>query len=224
MSYYAFFKLLHVAFGCVALVTFWVTAALRKGTPLHRRVGGSYLVSMSGILATTPALAYGAFATGRTLTGAFLLYLIVITGTAVWAAWRAIRDRRTPERFFGRSYRALALLNLATGAAVLMLGALEHAPILAGMSLLGLAAGARMLHLARHPPTDRQWWLQRHYLAIVGCGIATHIAFLNIGLQRLLPDGQAALASYVGWFGPIAGAIVASWWLRRKYAGGLVRA
>jgi hypothetical protein len=64
----------------------------------------------------------------------------------------------------------------------------------------------------------------RECVAQVEPVVATQPRFLNIGPQRLLPDGQAALASYVGWLGPIAGAIVASWWLRRKYAGGLVRA
>ena len=44
----------HVAAGTLALLTFWVTAALRKAR-LHRRAGGNYhLLSMVAVLATTP--------------------------------------------------------------------------------------------------------------------------------------------------------------------------
>lgn len=220
MNYYTLFTVVHVAFGTVALATFWITAALRKGTPLHRRIGGSYLLSMTGVLLTTPVLAFGAFAVGKTTTGVFLLYLTIITATAVWGAWRAIRDRGAPGRYFGGSYRAIAALNLASGAAALAIGVAEREAILVGMSAIGLVIGARMVNRARRPPTERNWWLKEHYSAIVGCGIATHIAFLNIGLQRIVPADLGVAASYVGWFGPVVAAIVARWWLDRKYAGG----
>lgn len=221
MTVYKFFTLVHVAFGTVALATFWITAALRKGTRVHRRTGGAYLLAMTGVLLTTPMLAGAAFLAGNTVAGAFLAYLTLITATAVWLAWRAIRDRAALARYFGPVHRGLAIANLAAGVAMAALGAAERAVILIGMALIGIVAGTQMLRLARRPPTDRHWWLERHWSAILGCGIATHIAFLNIGLQRLLPADSAALASYVGWFGPIVGAIVASAWLRRKYAGGL---
>ena len=184
---YSLLVLCHVAAGTVALVTFWVTAALRKGTRLHRRVGGSYLVAMVGVLATTPILAGVAVARGDLVTGGFLAYLTVITATAVWSAWRAIRDRARPGAFFGRAAVVIGVLNLASGAAVLALGLRTGQWVLVGMSLIGLALGTSMLRQARRPPMASGWWLRQHYGAILGCGIATHIAFLNIGLQRLLP-------------------------------------
>ena len=39
MNAYPLFAALHLITGTVALVTFWTAAALRKGSPLHRRVG-----------------------------------------------------------------------------------------------------------------------------------------------------------------------------------------
>lgn len=220
MSYYTILRIVHVAFGTLALVTFWINAALRKGTPLRRRNGGAYLIAMAGVLGTTPVLAFVAFATGETVAGWFLLYLAVITATVVWLAWRAIRERSRPARYFDGTYRALARAKLASGAAVLAIGLMEQAVILVGMSLVGLVAGSRMLRLARRGHADRNWWLQQHYSAIVGCGIATHIAFLNIGLQRLVPADLGAVAGYAGWLAPVVVAVAARRWLDRKYAGG----
>lgn len=220
MALYELVRGAHVAAGSVALATFWITAALRKGTRLHRRIGGAYLLSMLAIVATALPLAAQAYARGHAALGTFLLYLVLITATAMWTAWRAIRDRRARERYFDVRFRALAYLNVAASAVVVALGIRSGGALLIGMSTIGFAAGAQMLRLAAAPPTAANWWLTRHYTGIVGCGIATHIAFLNLGLHRLLPGDYGALATYAGWFGPVLVAVLALAWLGRRYGRG----
>ena len=208
---------LHISIGSVALLAFWLTAALRKGTPLHRRVGGTYLIAMLGVMLTALPLAGHAFATQRPVLGVFFLYLVVITATAIWAAWRAIRDRKSITAFMGRWYRPAAWVNLACGSIVLATGLYAGSALLDGMSAIGLYAGTQMLRFAASPPTHRTWWLQRHYKSIVASGIAVHVAFLNIGLQRLLPVRFADTAHYLAWFGPVIVAGVSIVWLDRRY-------
>jgi hypothetical protein len=216
--YYSMIVHSHAAAGAVALAAFWTTAALPKGTRTHRRVGAVYLLAMLLLMLTAPPMAFAAFASGQPVTGVFLGYLTVITGTALWMAWRAVRDRASPAAFHGPAFRALAWLNLASAATVLVLGADRRQPILVGMAAIGLVVGGRMLvNAARASSADPRWWLQRHYGGIVGCGIATHVAFLNIGLQRWLPADLGAVAAYVGWFGPVIVAVVAKAWLDRRY-------
>ena len=54
---------------------------------------------------------------GRPVTGAFLGYLVVITATACWLAWRAVRAQRAATEYFGASYRLLGwMLPLAVAA------------------------------------------------------------------------------------------------------------
>lgn len=216
---YSILVAIHVGAGCVGLVTFWLAAALRKGTRLHRRIGGTYLLALCVVMATTPFLAAAAFAAGQPATGTFLAYLTVITATAAWSAWRAIRDRAAPAAFFGRGYVALAWLNLASGAVVLALGIGTGQLVLVGMSVIGLALGVDRLRRARNPVTGPGWWLRQHYAAILGCAVATHIAFLSIGLRKLLPE-WATLTPYLGWFAPLAAAILAKLWLDRRYGRG----
>jgi hypothetical protein len=220
MTPYLIVRNLHIGIGVIALLSFWTTAVLRKGTPLHRRIGGVYLVAMVGIMATALPLAGAAFAEHHPVVGAFLLYLVLITGTAIWIAWRAIEDRRSFTRFMGVSYVPLAWTNILAGLGILAAGIAVGAPILYGLAPIGLLVGRQMLHLSRNPPTDRGWWLQRHYTAIIASGAATHIAFLNIGLQHLVPHTYSGAANLVAWFAPVITAGLALVWAHRRYGRG----
>ena len=51
-----------------------------------------------------------------------------------------------------------------------------------------------------------RWWLAEHYGAMLGNGVATHVAFLSIGLPRLLPAIDGDALHYLGWFAPLV------WW------------
>lgn len=44
---------------------------------------------------------------------------------------------------------------------------------------------------------------------MLGNGIATHVAFLAIGLPRLLPAIDGTALQYAAWFGPVGVAIIA---------------
>lgn len=217
MNTYALSLALHVACGTLALVTFWLAAVLRKGSAAHIRVGRIYLASMVGVMVSAVPLAVWAFALGKAVTGIFLLYLIVITATACWNAWRAMRDKRDVGRYTGAVYKSFAWLNIVAGAIVLALGIRFEQIILMGLSLVGLLVGPSMLRFAKRTAHGRQWWLVEHFSAIIGGGIATHIAFLSIGATRFFPPEWANYTQVFAWFGPLLVAQVVRFWLRRKY-------
>ena len=90
--------------------------------------------------------------------------------------------------------------------------------------LIGLVLGVQMLQFARRGPRHANWHVVQHYQAILGCGIATHVAFLSIAMRpawawlrthAALPE---QLAQLFPWFAPVAVAVVAGLWLDRKYA------
>jgi len=217
MTPYLIIRNLHIGLGVIALASFWTTAVLPKGTRLHRRVGGVYFVAMVGIMLTALPLAGAAFAARHPVTGAFLLYLVLITGTAIWTAWRAIEDRRSFAQFMGVSYVPLAWANILAGFGMLAAGIAVGAAVLKGLAPLGPLVGWRMLKSRRNPSTDRGWWLQRHYTATIASGAATHISFLNIGLQHLVPHPYSGVANYVAWFAPVIAAALALTWAHRRY-------
>jgi hypothetical protein len=211
----------HIVAGSIALAAFWTTAALRKGTLLHRRVGGTYLLAMVAVIFSAIPLCIESFVTGRTLNGLFLAYLVLVTSTALYTGWRAVRYRRSVAAYTGNWLRPVAWLNLVGGATVFGVGLHSAAPLLVGMSLLGFVLAYRILRFMARPPASRTWWLQRHFTGLVGSGAAVHIAFLNLGLRRLLPGGHSAWSAYIGWFGPVIAATIGVIWLNRRYAQGL---
>lgn len=215
--YYETARTIHIAAGTVALGSFWTSAAVRKGSRLHRRVGDAYLLAMVGVMLSALPLAGGSFMKGQSAAGTFLLYLVLITATGCWLAWRSIRDKSRPSHYTGPVYRGLAWLNIAAGATVFFIGLSLSSVLLAGMAVVGLISGPAMLRFAAKDGNDRRWWLYEHYSAILGCGVATHIAFLNLGLQRLIPGDFSPTAQYLAWFGPIVAAFMAGRLLDYRY-------
>ncbi len=210
----------HASLGTLALATFWIAGISKKGSPLHRGAGKIYLVAMAGLLALALPMSLTIIARGYVVMGSFLSYLLVITCTSVWVSWRAIRDKRDRARFTGRVYHALKWLNLISGVAIAAVGvffAQSMQLIIVSFSLIGILGFLRMQRFARLATVDPRWWLRQHLGAMLGNGVATHIAFLSIGLPRLLPSLSGPLFQNLAWLGPLAVSFAAGAWLTRKY-------
>lgn len=220
MSTYSTLALLHAGLGTLALATYWTAGLSRKGSPVHRAAGKVYLLAMTGLLAVALPMSLIAVARGYQVIGAFLLYLLVITVTAVWLSWRAIRDKRDWARYTGPVYRGLMWLNLASALAIAGIGLLlaqSMQLIIVSFSGIGLFSFFSMRRFARAKPEDPRWWLREHLTAMLGNGVATHIAFLSIGLPKLLPMIAGPTLQNLAWLAPLAVAFVAGSYLTRKY-------
>ena len=210
----------HGLSGVVALITFWFAAFAKKGSSLHLRAGKLYLLAMTGIVIT--ALPMSAIIAGRGQHGVavFLGYLVVITVSSMWVGRRAIRSKRDQSAFRGRAYVVVAVLNLVASAVTFVVGLQMSEVLLMGFSAVGMHNGTGMLIRRFRPLTMTRWWMKEHIAAMLGCGVATHIAFLAIGMHRVIdmlgidaPDGYGLIA----WFGPLAVALGCGMWLTRKY-------
>ncbi len=220
MELYKTLVIVHGLAGVTALLTFWAAAFARKGSPLHRGVGKAYLLAMVGICVTAVPMAIQFYASGRPGIATFLAYLVVVTATAMWLGWRSIRSKRDQASFRGRGYLALALLNLGSSALVFAVGWNMDQVLLMGFSLIGTLGGVQMLARRARPMAAGNWWLQEHYGAMVGCGAATHVAFLSIGLNRLVQLAGFAPPSWyplLAWALPVGTAFLAAFLLDRKY-------
>ena len=207
----------HVVPGVVALVTYWVAALARKGSGPHKLAGKIYLLAMLAVLLPALPLSWRVLRHFDAGFGVFLFYLLLITWTALWLGWTAIRHKRDFAAYTGIHYRRLAWANLLAGAGVLALGIALVQPIFIGFSLPGLLGGRGMLMLARRGPGHPRWWLGEHLGAMLACGVATHIAFLSIGLPRLLPALAGEGLRLFAWLAPLAVAGLVRLWLARRY-------
>ncbi|MFC3716180.1 hypothetical protein ACFONC_08455 [Luteimonas soli] len=224
MDAYRWFLFIHVAAGTVALATYWTAAAMRKGTPRHRLAGRAFLLAMLPVLASGVPLSLAIAERGRPLTAIFLGYILLLTGSACWSAWRAIRDRNHRERYFGPMYWIFAALVGVSGLGVAVMGTMIGALLFQVFGAVGVAAGVDSVVQWRRAPDNPRWWLREHFNAMIGNGIAVHIAFVSIGLRSVLAELDLVVVQYLAWFGPLVVAVVAAVWLNRKYGGARARA
>ena len=207
----------HVAAGMVALAAFWSAAMLRKGSTAHRRAGRIYLLAMVGILASIPLIAAALLMHGEYLQVVRLPYVMLIASTAVWVAWRAIRDRLDPARFSGRVFRLLAFAMIASGVVFFGVGVRAGNLMTIGFALVGLVFGGAMLAFAVRGPTGPRWWLAWHLNGVCLLFAATHDSFLSLGLRSLVPQLQGDAMRYLIFYSVLGLAIGARFWLGRKY-------
>jgi hypothetical protein len=212
--------LLHIAAGTIALVAYWSAALGRKGSTLHVRSGRVFWKAMVIICATAIPMSVFFFMRGQPGTGTFLIYLVIITATAMWVGLRAIRLKSNQGAFLAGHYGAVAVANLLAGLAVLAMGLFGGNSLSIGFSLIGIFVGVSMLRKRGRPSTSRNWWIPEHFRAMLGCGVATHVAFLAIGLDRLVAlAGWQMPPSFklVAWAAPVVVSLAAGVWLGRKY-------
>jgi hypothetical protein len=207
----------HALAGTVALLAFWCAAFARKGSTLHRMIGRAYLITMIVVVVTIVPLTLSYFAEGQWAGGTFLLYLALLVSQASLVAWRAIRYKRDFDRFAGPVFVGGTIALTLAGLTVSIIGVMLNAWLLIVFGLIGPLGGLQARTMLREAAGDRKWWLKQHYGAMIGNGVATHIAFLQIGLMRLFPSLGDTLIQHLAWFGPLAIGFAAGFWLDRRY-------
>lgn len=214
---YSTILLAHAAVGVAAMLAYWTAGLARKGSPTHRLAGRVFMLAMVFILLTA-LLFVGRFVLGGKLVqAAFFGYLFVISATALLTGWLPLKLKKDHGRYNGPWYRALGVFNIACGLGMLVLGLKVGEVVLAGFSTVGLLRGGQMLRLSTQPESPR-WWLREHLGSMIGNGVAVHVAFLLIGLARLLPKDMAGTVQAVGWLLPLGVAGIAGVVFGRRYA------
>ncbi|MES2886018.1 MAG: hypothetical protein V4709_14525 [Pseudomonadota bacterium] len=220
---YALVLIAHIAVGVVALAAYWMAGLSKKGSPVHRAAGKVFMLTMWLILATSLVFVARMVSEGALGNAAFFAYLIVISASGLITGWYSLKLKREHARYFGGWYRALAVFNIACGAGVLALGISDGHPVLMGFSMVGLLRGGAMWRLSRQAESPR-WWLREHLGSMIGNGVAVHVAFLLVGLKRLLPAGYEHSTELLGWLLPLTIAGIAGVVFGRRYAAKPVNA
>jgi hypothetical protein len=203
--------------GVAVLACFWGALLNVKGSPRHKAFGRAYLILLAPVLASIiPISLYAAerFGPGRVFQ---LGYLALVTVTAGWTAWRAIRIRAAPERFRGPVFKTLALLMLASGAAILALGLSTGRVLTIGFSSLGLVYGSAMALELTHAPAP-MWWKVWHLNGVSLLFAATHASFVGLVARSLMPSLAGEVMHVATQLGTIAFAFALRFWLVRRYA------
>ena len=169
---YLLFKSLiavHILFGAVGLISFWIPVFSRKGSPAHRLWGRIFarcilvaggiaiLLSLCTLYApmeTHPHLEDPVFVRG--IFGVLMFHLGVLTVNLAWYGREVLKNKANP----GANRRGVTLYLQV---------------------LLGL------MHMLNPAPPPKAW-LREHVKGIVGAGISVYTAFFAFGAVRIMPE------------------------------------
>lgn len=214
-------RAVHIALGMLVLASFWSAAAVRKGSPSHRRTGKAFLLSTSALLAVTLVMAAGMVIGGQGKRAMFNVYVTLISVSSVWIAWRSIEDRADIDRYRGPVCKLLCALLGGYGLFLLTLAPrMEHparVAMVVAFALLGLSISASLLWRIVRGADHPRWWLSEHLTGMALNFAATHASFSILGLGLLVPQVKAPwtrTAILVGW---MLSALLVRLWAGRRF-------
>lgn len=198
------FKLLvaaHVATGTVGLLSMWVPLLTRKGSKLHRQWGvvffyallftGTLAMGISVCTLIAPLETHPFWDDANKVRGVFgwmMLYLAIMTINLAQYGRRCVRNRREHRRNRTGLNLGLQLATFGSAAYCAWQGWLLQMPLLAGIAIVGLAAGALNTRFILSEHVSATEWLVQHTRGLVGAGISVYTAFLAFGAVNLLPE------------------------------------
>ena len=191
----------HITAASVSLALVWIPWLTRKGSPLHRRVGGVYALAMA-------AVALSAFLMcGIRLSDTdpandgpalFLAFVGVLSGSASISGIGAVRTkgRRAPTRNIALVVPPVILLVFASY--ILVTGVVTLSPIRLPLAAVGVfSALGRLRFWLRAPATPREW-LFEHISGMGTTCIASLTALLVVNAARLGLTGPWGLLVWGG--------------------------
>ena len=206
----------HIVAGALALGLYWRTLLARKGSEAHRRRGRAYLVVLPPLLASVVPISLhlgGQSGPDR----ADRLSRACARDRRLDRVARGSRPRRSPERFRGRVFRALAVAMAACGTGLMVMGIMKNDVLAVGFAVIGIVYGGAMLgELGRPPAPD--WWLSWHLNGVSLLFAATHASFIGLLARHLMPDYAGHAMHALTQLGTIAFAYFLRQWLGRRYA------
>lgn len=192
---------IHIVFGAVGLVAFWIPVLGKKGNRNHRLWGKVFarailaagfvalLLSICTLidpLGTHPHLKDPVFVRG--IFGIMMFYLAILTINLAWYGLETIKNKANHEANRRGLNLALQPILVAAAFACAIEGVLIGQYLMVGMSIIGFATAGTNLFFMLNPSPGPKVYLMEHVKATVGAGISVYTAFSAFGAVRLMPS------------------------------------
>jgi len=192
---------IHIVFGAIGLVSFWIPVLGKKGNRNHRLWGKVFarsilaagcvalLLSICTLidpLGTHPHLNDPVFVRG--IFGIMMFYLAILTINLAWYGLQTIKNKANHAANRRGLNLALQPILVAAALACAIEGILIGQYLMVGMSIIGFATAGTNLFFMLNPSPGPKVYLMEHVKAIVGAGISVYTAFAAFGAVRLMPS------------------------------------
>jgi len=212
-------RFVHVFFGVIGLVAFWIPIFARKGAVNHVRYGKVFVWSAYVVLAAA-ALALAVRSITLAVEGVgpadkpllygfivFLGYLTFVTFVTLRQGMAVLRNKQDPAGLRTTLNIVLAYAAIAASVAVILYGIILSPPnrlLLFVLSPIGFGTGFGNLRYMRAAGLSKRQWMYEHLGAMLGAGIAFHTAFGVFGATRLFDVGISGPFAFIPWVAPAA--------------------
>lgn len=212
-------RFIHVLFGSISLVAFWIPVFARKGAVNHVRFGKIFVWSAYIVLTaagiTLLARVADLFARNIGPTDepvlfsfmVFLGYLTFVTFVTVRHGMSVLKHKRDPASLRTNLNTVLAFSAILASVGLILYALLLSPPtkvLLLALSPIGLGTGFGNLRYMRSDTPSKRAWMYEHLGAMLGSGIAFHTAFAVFGSTRLFDIGLTGWIAVIPWVAPAA--------------------
>jgi hypothetical protein len=210
-------RYIHVFFGALGLVAFWVPVFARKGATNHVRFGKIFVWSAYIVLGAA-AIALTSRTSGLIGDGfgpsdkpvlfaliVFLAYLTYVTFVIVRHGVAVLRNKRDPMALRTNINVVLAFGSIAASVSIVVYAVILSPPnmiLLFALSPIGISTGYGILRYIRGGVPSKKAWMYEHLGAMLGAGIAFHTAFAVFGSVRLFDIGLSGWVAVIPWIAP----------------------
>jgi hypothetical protein len=185
---------LHVLFGFISLVLFWLPVFLKKGGKGHRVVGKMYVAAMWIVVSTAVLLCIKNAIIGKYQMAAFLGFISLITGNTLWFGIAILRPAAQASNVFKRIHITMDVLVVTSGILLLSYGIFLQgqgsAVLMIVFGILGLTDLPSLVRKLRNMEKELDR-IKEHMIGLLTSGIAAYTAFFVFGgytwMEKILP-------------------------------------
>jgi len=181
---------IHIPFGFLSLVLFWIPITVKKGGDLHRKVGKWYYYSMWIVLISSALLSICNTFLGRYLAALYLGFLTVITSYPLWYSYEILNQNKEWTSRYFRIRKFFVSIIFITSIGMFLMGSVKFkfqgmGPMMCFFGLIGIPTG-RDIFMSFEKAMKVETKLSMHIQGTIISGIAAYTAFFAFGGSRIL--------------------------------------
>ena len=217
------FLWIHIPFGFLSLILFWIPVGVKKGSPMHRKVGKYYYFTMWLVLISSFVMSICNVIMGKYIAAMFLGYLTIITSYPLWYSYEILFQKREWSKRYFMIRKSFLLVLAITAIGMTLLGAIQFQFKGMGtmMVFFGLLAipSARDFFLTKEKAMNKETKLKMHIQGTIISGIAAYTAFFAFGGSRILIEVLHLHHQWmmVPWLVPTVLGLIYSRYMKKKY-------
>ena len=214
---------IHIPFGFLSLVLFWIPVGVKKGSPIHKKVGWYYYFSMWIVLVTSLLMSICNLIEGNYMSALYLGFLAIITAYPLWYSYEILQQKKEWSNRYFNIRKAFVSVLFTTGIGMLLLGGIKYhflgmGTMMGFFGLLAIPAG-RDIFMTKTSAMSQESKLKMHIQGTIISGIAAYTAFFAFGGSRILMNVLQLHHQWmiIPWITPTLLGLIYARYMKKKY-------